>query len=75
MKCTQGHLLQVLKSGAGWYIGTLIRDEEFNADMPNCRVSGYYRSREEAQEALAGGFVLRECAENDFCSQGVGCLC
>ena len=49
------HELQVLKSTAGYYIGTL--DE---VGCPNSRDSGYYASAEAAQADLdAGSFEAR----------------
>jgi hypothetical protein len=48
--------LQVLMSGAGYYIGTMYeeRDEkgEITWQEPGSRDSGYYATREEAQSAL-----------------------
>lgn len=49
------HELQVLRSGAGYYIGTL--DAE---GFPNSRDSGYFASAGEAQAALdANSFAPR----------------
>jgi hypothetical protein len=43
--------LQVLRSGAGWYIGTMYHNSE-GYDEPGSRDSGYFATREEAQEQL-----------------------
>lgn len=54
--------LQVCKSGAGWYIGTMHTDEEFDFQEPGSRDSGYYPTPELAQadldKVLAGDFSL-----------------
>lgn len=67
MKCKKGYEIHVLKSAAGYYRGTV--DEE---GIPNCRLSGYAKTFEEAS-SLA---LSREigCIENDFCNGGKGCL-
>lgn len=39
--------LRVLKSAAGWYIGTLYIDPEYGAE-PGSRDSGYFATKEEA---------------------------
>ena len=44
--------LQVLKSGAGWYIGTLYNNPE-GYQEPGSRDSGYFRTSKEAELALA----------------------
>lgn len=43
--------LQVLKSAAGWYIGTIHTDDD-GFQEPGSRDSGYYQTKEEAQQAL-----------------------
>lgn len=43
--------LQVMKSNAGYYIGTIHTDEE-GFQEPGSRDSDYYPTREEAQKAL-----------------------
>ena len=48
--------LQVCKSGAGYYIGTLCYDKELDAWLPYTRESvDYYRTEAEAKNALATG--------------------
>lgn len=50
-----GHLVtppQVLFSGAGYYIGRMYLDEEFECEMPYDRLSGYYKDRGVAQNHL-----------------------
>ena len=67
--CRRGHIIKVLKSAAGYYIGTE-EDSE-----PYCRLSEeYYTTEEKAQEALVTGFNPRICMENGFCSEGKGCF-
>ena len=46
--------LQVLQSGAGYYIGT------FDEEGPVSRGSEYFRTREEGQYALDNNTLLRE---------------
>lgn len=71
MKCTKGFKLEALRCGAGYYIGT--RDDD---GLPNCRISdGYFKDQSMAQEALDSMmFRIRCCAENEFCSNGRGCV-
>lgn len=66
MKCVKGCTIEVLHSGAGYYLGTL--DEE---GLPNCRIStNYVKSREEDGKL----FPDRNSMENMYCCNGVGCL-
>lgn len=44
--------LQVLKSAAGFYIGTMFVDPEDGFQEPGSRDSDYFPSREEAQAEL-----------------------
>jgi hypothetical protein len=47
--------LQVLRSNAGYYVGTMYRNVEADGstwEEPGSRDSGYFRSREEAQRFL-----------------------
>ena len=63
--CRRGYEIQVLRSGAGYYLGTV--DEE---GFPNCRISsGYAKTRELAENLLPD----RVCMENTFCNGGEGC--
>lgn len=55
--------LQVLKSGAGYYIGRLWEEEDGYAE-PGTRESGYYLTHECAEQAMKDGFTLRVCDEN-----------
>lgn len=41
--------LQVLKSNAGFYIGTLYYDEEWDCYFPNSRETHYFATQEEAE--------------------------
>ena len=70
-KCIKGFEVKVLRSAAGYYIGTL--DEE---GFPYCRVSKeYYSTQEDAEKALADkSFTERtHCVEVEFCNGGQGC--
>ena len=65
MKCRRGYEIQVLQSGAGYYLGT------FGEDGPQCRIStGYAKTRELAEKNLIPD---RVCMENMFCNGGMGC--
>ena len=44
--------VEVLKSAAGYYLGRLMWDSEIGMWVPYCRVSGYYKTREEAERDL-----------------------
>jgi hypothetical protein len=44
--------LQPMKSGAGWYAGTLYLNEEFNCWLPYDRESHYMASEEEVIEYI-----------------------
>ena len=45
---------QVMRSGAGWYIGRSYIDENYpDLPMPYSRESGYFASEQEAEEALS----------------------
>lgn len=68
MKCIKGYEIQALRSGAGWYLGTL--DEE---GFPNCRVSTQYAKTAEDAEKLP---LDRQCGciENEWCNGGKGCF-
>ena len=75
MKCSRGFELTVLHSAAGYYIGTEDFDGELRCDVPNCRISGYYATRDEAlADLIHRNFIVRRSIENDFCSQGRPCL-
>lgn len=70
--CRKGFEIQVLSSGAGYYIGTFDPKEG-----PNCRISkDYWKKKEDAVKALESmSFVDRSYAiENEFCHEGRGCL-
>ena len=71
MKCVNGLDIRVLKSGAGWYIGTLDED-----GCPNCRISvDYYPTKESAQKDLDNRcFAFRLCGENRWCANRNGNL-
>ncbi len=44
--------LQPMKSGAGWYAGTLYFDEEFQCWLPYDRESHYMATREEVKQYI-----------------------
>lgn len=67
MKCIRNHEIIIMKSAAGFYLGS--RQD----GMPYCRISGYYSSPAEAEKALAQREV-RVCSENLYCSGGRNCL-
>lgn len=65
-KCKKGYELQAIRSGAGYYLGTVDED-----GCPNCRVSsGYAKTKELAEKTLIPD---RMCAENMFCNGYTGC--
>ena len=72
MLCVRGHEVKVLKSGAGWYIGTVDTD-----GCPYCRISiSYYETKEEAERMMVEGFAIKDYAENEFCFRTAGgCSC
>lgn len=76
MKCVRGLDLKVMKSGAGYYIGTEYADPDMGgAIVPNCRMTDYM-TKEKAERLLEKGdaFALwdasRDCAENGYCAGG-----
>ena len=46
MKCTMGKEIGIHKTPAGYYIGV------WDEDGPRCRISGYYKKKENAEKAL-----------------------
>jgi hypothetical protein len=69
MKCTQGYKAEVLQSTVGFYIGTI------DDDGPNCRLTEYYNSYEEAEEALSERtFTIRDASELRYCNKKTGCF-
>jgi hypothetical protein len=56
--CQKGNKIQVLKSNAGYYIGTLDEDE-----CPNCRISQYAKKPDDPILNIE-----RECMENQYCN-------
>jgi hypothetical protein len=57
--------LKVLRSNAGYYIGRTFMTLEGWEDMGS-RESDYFKSKEEAEEALTAGFEWRDASENRF---------
>ena len=67
IKCRRGYEIQILRSGAGYYLGTVDED-----GCPNCRISNCYaKTYELAEKNLMGD---RVCEENLFCNGYKGCL-
>ena len=64
VKCRKGYNIEVLKSAAGYYIGT--KDEE---GFPNCRISGYSDKEADLIPNRQVG-----CIENEYCNGGKGCF-
>lgn len=65
--CRRGHEIQVLKSGAGYYIGTV--DEE---GFPYCRISaGYSKTAEGCKDLVEDRAYAMEIW---FCNGNKGCL-
>lgn len=67
IKCKHGFEVTVLRSEAGYYIGTL------EDGAPSCRITGY--GSEETMKAMlprvvSEGFPFRDCYENNFCGNG-----
>lgn len=68
MKCVNGKEVGICYSAGGFYIG-VVEDNH----IPYCRVSGYYKTPQEASEALEHKTFHRDCIENNFCNGGCGC--
>ena len=68
MKCRKGYEVKPLRSGNGWYLGTV--DEE---GFPNCRVSKNYAETEFKASLLPMDRQVG-CIENEFCNGGKGCF-
>lgn len=71
MKCSQGYEIKVLKSNAGYYLGTVSEE-----GLPNCRLSEeYYPNEDAAKNALDNGFYTeRESVENLYCNGFISCV-
>lgn len=68
-KCIKGYEFVINGSAAGYYIGTID-----NEGFPNCRCSGYYKTKEAVDSALESGLFDRTCEENLFCNGGKSCI-
>lgn len=66
MTCRRGYEIKPMKSPAGWYLGT--RD---NDGFPNCRVSGYAKTEEEAYDLP---LIRMFAEENAYCNNNRNCL-
>ena len=63
IRCKENLPVQVCSSQAGFYIGTMEPGQG-----PNCRISKYYGSAEQAARELQKmTFERRKCVENDWC--------
>lgn len=67
LECIRGHKIEVLKSGAGYYIGT--RD---NDGFPNCRISMFYAPTE--IDALRLVEDRSYASEVKYCNHCMGCF-
>jgi len=67
MKCVRGYDIEVLRSGAGYYIGT--RDD---IGLPNCRISNQYAKNSKDAEDLP--MDRQNNMENCYCNGGRGCF-
>ncbi len=76
MKCRRGYELEVLQSGAGWYVGTK------DGWMPNCRLTEYFGTAETTvdiltcmeEDVVSRAVYVRDSADNDFCNGCKGCF-
>lgn len=68
MKCIKGYEVKALKSGVGYYMGTL-DDKGF----PNCSISREYAATKEEAERLPLNRQIG-CIENEWCNNGEGCF-
>lgn len=66
MTCRRGYEIKPMVSAAGWYLGT--RDKD---GFPNCRVSGYAKTKEECYELP---FTREFAEENAYCNKYKGCM-
>ena len=57
--CSKGHQIQIMRSAAGYYIGTSDPEDQ----CPYCRISGYGSTPDDARMNIE-----RECMENQFCN-------
>lgn len=66
-KCRKGYEIQVLRSGAGYYIGTVDED-----GCPYCRLSVEYSKTADGCKNMVAdrGYAM----ETQFCNGGMGCL-
>lgn len=63
-KCRRGFTIEVLRSNAGYYVGTVDPDEG-----PRCRLSACYGTTCDDKRMDCERF----CDENDYCNGGLGC--
>lgn len=65
--CRKGYEIKALKSGAGYYLGTVDED-----GLPYCRISiEYAKTEEEAKKLLCDRTYAMEV---QFCNEGKGCF-
>lgn len=66
-KCRKGYEVKILKSAAGYYLGTLDED-----GCPNCRISsGYAETEEKAKDLFYDRYYAMEVF---YCNGGKGCF-
>lgn len=66
--CKRGFTIQVLRSGAGYYLGTLDKD-----GCPYCRIStGYSKTYDDALKELKCDRTY--ASETLWCNGGTGCF-
>jgi putative NADH-flavin reductase len=56
--------LQVLRSAAGWYVGTTYKSPEANFFEPGSRDTDYFATKQEAEYALSSLIMLERFAIN-----------
>ena len=66
-KCIKGYEVKVMKSPAGYYLGTCDED-----GFPNCRISSYCHTEEIASYLIPNRQT--GCIENEYCNKGRGCF-
>lgn len=62
--------LEVIQSGAGFFIGRLLLEKGSGDIDVGSRETDYFDSKEEAEQALRDGtFEVRDCLENNYAYQ------
>ena len=71
-ECRKGNKIKIMRSAAGYFLGTEELDSDLGIEVPCCRITDYYASEEQLQED--SNIKFRDCVENNFCNKGKGCL-